>query len=79
VMQPEFGCQIHDLISASADAATAALVEQYVEVALHRWEPRIQVLDVAVLPDPTTADQFLITVQYEIKATSQRSRLDIAF
>ena len=48
VMRPEFGCRIHDLIFAPYDAATQGLMIRFVEQALERWEPRIQVREVNV-------------------------------
>ena len=47
-MRPEFGCRIHDYVFASADGATAAAIAAEVREALGRWEPRIDVEDVAV-------------------------------
>ncbi len=50
VMRPEFGCRIHEVLFWPANASTAAVVERYVEEALGRWEPRIRVQDVRVMP-----------------------------
>ncbi|MFG3436817.1 GPW/gp25 family protein [Nonomuraea sp. NPDC047897] len=47
-MRPEFGCAIHDLVFAPADAATAGALTQSVRAALERWEPRIDLIDVRV-------------------------------
>src|SRR5690606_15038312 len=47
-MRPEFGCGIHDLVFASPDANTAGRIAHEVRVALLRWEPRIEVLDVDI-------------------------------
>ena len=52
VMRPEFGCQIHDLVFAPNDLATAGRVDRFVREALRRWEPRITVHQVEVGPDP---------------------------
>ena len=46
-MRPEFGCRIHDYVFASADGATASAIAAEVATALRRWEPRIDVDDVA--------------------------------
>src|SRR5689334_24062933 len=47
-MRPEFGCAIHDLVFAPADAATAGQIAYEVRVSLEKWEPRITLTDVVV-------------------------------
>jgi hypothetical protein len=41
----------------------------YVKAALIRWEPRIQVREVDVSPDPDLDGALLVEINYEIKAT----------
>src|SRR5918912_1215164 len=50
-MRPEFGSRIHELVFDPNDSATAGLARRYVQEALMRWEPRIQVLNVDTRPD----------------------------
>jgi phage baseplate assembly protein W len=69
VMRPEFGCRIHDLVFAPHDAATEGLVIHYVEQALERWEPRIDVREVDVSADPGHDGALLIEIRYQIKDT----------
>src|SRR5215469_6582790 len=79
VMRPEFGCRIHDLIFAPNDATTIGLATYYVEDALGMWEPRIQVHDVRVRPDPENEGRLLIHFRYEIKATHDERSLVFPF
>src|SRR5258706_14871816 len=51
VMRPEFGCLAKQLLFAPKNAATEGLLMRYVEEALARWEPRIDVVSVTVLDD----------------------------
>ena len=74
-----FGCQVHDLIFAPNDSATAGLASYYVEEALGMWEPRIQVTEVRVSPDPDNNGRMLIHIRYEIKATHDRRSLVFPF
>ncbi len=67
VMRPEFGCNIHEMIFAPANATTAAMVERYVTEALGRWEPRIRVHRVTATPGATDVGELLIEIVYEIK------------
>lgn len=64
-MRPEFGCGIHDLVFASPDASTAGRVAHEVRVALLRWEPRIEVLDVDVRFDAVEQGVLLIDIRYQ--------------
>lgn len=69
VMRPEFGCRAWELVFAPRNAATRALLIHYVEQALARWEPRIEVQEVRVLDDPGRDAAFLVEIDYRIKAT----------
>ena len=78
-MRPEFGCRIHDFVFASADGSTAGLVADEVRRALGRWEPRIDVVDVAVSFDATDAGVLYLDIRYEIRATNDRRNLVFPF
>ncbi len=66
-MRPEFGCAIHDLVFAPADAATAGRIASEVRVALERWEPRIELTDVLVSFDAAPAGILYIDVRYTLR------------
>jgi len=78
-MRPEFGCRIHDFVFASADGSTAGLVAAEVRRALGRWEPRIDVVDVAVSFDATDVGVLYLDIRYEIRATNDRRNLVFPF
>jgi phage baseplate assembly protein W len=69
VMRPEFGCRIHELVFAPDNAATRRLVAYYVEEALARWEPRIEVHEVDAQSDPGLDGALLVDIKYRIKDT----------
>jgi len=69
VMRPEFGCRARELIFAPRDTTTQRLMAYYVQRALRRWEPRIEVLDVNAYPDSSQDGVLLVEIQYRIKAT----------
>ena len=79
VMRPEFGCRIHDLIFAPNEATTTGLARYYVEDALGMWEPRIDVTEVLVTPDPLNTGRLLIEIRYVIKATHDERALVFPF
>jgi phage baseplate assembly protein W len=68
-MRPEFGCRIHELIFAPHNATTEGLLIHYVERALERWEPRIEVQEVEVSSAPNDRATLLVEIKYIIKDT----------
>ena len=79
VMRPEFGCRIHDLIFAPNEATTTGLARYYVQDALEMWEPRIDVTEVLVMPDPLNTGRLLIEIRYVIKSTHDERALVFPF
>jgi phage baseplate assembly protein W len=79
VMRPEYGCGIHDLIFAPMNARTMGLIIRYVQQALGRWEPRIEVPDVEVEVDPDEDSRVLIQVRYRVKSTHDERSLVYPF
>ncbi len=78
-MRPEFGCAIHDLVFAPADAATAGEISYAVRGALEFWEPRITVNDVII--DFAQADEgtLLIDIRYTVNSTNDPRNLVFPF
>jgi hypothetical protein len=79
VMRPTFGCRLHELVFAPNNSHTAAQARRYVEEALGMWEPRINVMQVVVKPDPQENSRLLIEIQYEVKANHDRRSLVYPF
>ncbi|HEU0086227.1 MAG TPA: GPW/gp25 family protein [Pseudonocardiaceae bacterium] len=78
-MRPEFGCAIHDLVFAPADATTAGQLAYQVRLALERWEPRIDLQDVAVHFDVADAGTLLIDINYTLRDTNDPRNLVFPF
>ncbi len=79
VMRPEFGSSIHEFVFAPNNATTAGLIAYQVEQALARWEPRIEVTEVDVQPDPLETSRVLINIQYLVKATNDEVNMVYPF
>jgi len=77
--RPEFGCGIHELVFAAADAGTAGQIAYQVRVALERWEPRIVLDDVVV--DFTDAGEgtLYIDIRYRIRSDNDPRNLVFPF
>jgi uncharacterized protein len=78
-MRPEFGCAIHDLVFAPADAATAGRIAYEVRLSLERWEPRISLADVSVGFDEVDQGTLLIDIRYALRGTNDPRNLVFPF
>jgi phage baseplate assembly protein W len=78
-MRPEFGCGIHDYIFESVDAYTIGRLEQEIRIALDRWEPRIQVIEVAFDTSGADNGELLIDIGYVLRATNDIRNLVYPF
>lgn len=79
LMHPDFGCGIHELVFAPNDTGTAGLARFYVEQALARWEPRIDLEEVEVQADPGESARLLISVTYRVRTTDSRFNMVYPF
>ena len=78
-MRPEFGCGIHDHVFAPVDATTFGLLAHEVQMSLQRWEPRIDVLDIAVTADDSDPATVYIGIAYSIKGANDPRNLVFPF
>lgn len=79
IMEPEFGCGLHDYVFAPNDPNTRALIATEVRTALVRWEPRIDVLAVRAEPELDRPNTLLIEVDYRIRANNATGNLVYPF
>jgi uncharacterized protein len=78
-MRPEFGCAIHDLVFAPADAATAGQIAYEVRVSLEKWEPRITLTDVVVSFEAVESGTLFIDIRYTVRDTNDPRNLVFPF
>jgi Bacteriophage baseplate protein W len=78
-MRPEFGCAIHDYVFAPADAGTAGQLAYEVRLALERWEPRIEVDEVAVRFDAVDDGVLYIDIRYLVRGSNDPRNLVFPF
>lgn len=74
-MLPEFGCRVHELMFSPNTHTTATLVSHYVEEALARWEPRIEVTKVEAWPDAVGSVR--VMVQYRVRSTEELQEISL--
>lgn len=78
-MRPLFGCAIHDYVFAPADAATAGQLAYEVRMSLERWEPRIELAEVAVSFDTGDLGKLYIDIRYSVRGTNDPRNLVFPF
>jgi phage baseplate assembly protein W len=79
IMRPDFGANLNRLSFSPNNTSTAGLAIFYVQEALTKWEPRIELLDVDAEPDGNDANTLLITVDYPIVSTNTEHNLVYPF
>jgi phage baseplate assembly protein W len=78
-MRPEFGCAVHDVVFDAIDAAIVGKIQTAVHVALERWEPRIEVVDLEVERSDEDAGKLNVEITYRVRATSALHNLVYPF
>lgn len=78
-MRPDFGSRLRDHVFATITTDTAALIADAVRTALLRWEPRVDVRAVDVLPDEREQGLLYIDIQYTVKETNDHRNLVFPF
>jgi phage baseplate assembly protein W len=78
-MRPEFGCGIHDYVFEAIDAYTIGRLDYEIRVALDRWEPRIDVLDIDFDDEGAGAGRLLIDISFQLRSTNDVRNLVYPF
>ncbi len=79
VMRPQFGCRIWDLLFEPINANTLGLMAEAVRDAVGQWEPRVELDDVEIVPDPASQARVLINLRYRVKVTNDIRNLVYPF
>ena len=74
-MRPEFGCRVHEYVFGRANGATAGQIAYAVREALERWEPRIELQDVAVVFDDVQSGKLYVDVRYLVNGSNDPRNL----
>ena len=79
INRPDYGCHLHRLLFAPADDTTAGLAIHYVQQAVLRWEPRVDLLDVDAVVPPHDPERLEISLSYRVRASADVDtlRLDL--
>ena len=78
LMREEFGGGLRRFLFEPNTVTTRHLIETEIGRALRRWEPRIAVDSVAVVPDPADPQAAIATVTYRLVASQTVERVSVA-
>ena len=79
VMRPSYGCLLHRLVFSPNDDTTAGLAIYYVQRALERWEPRIDILRLDAERNEENPEQLDIILEYRVRALQRTETLAFTF
>jgi uncharacterized protein len=79
VMEPTFGCGIHEYVFAPNNPGTRGSIAYEVQLALATFEPRIDVGSVRVESFPDSDNQLLIYVDYRVRSNNAKRNLIYPF
>ena len=77
VMLPDFGAGLRRFLFEPNTVATRRLIEDEIERALARWEPRIELESVAVEEDPADPDAAVAALRYRLVANQASEELQL--
>lgn len=75
VMQPEYGCDLNKLLFESIDATLINQIKSMIKKSILYFEPRIDLDEVEIAPDPNNDGILLINVHYTIRKTNNRANM----
>ena len=78
LLRPDFGAGLRDFIHHPNNETTRALVADAVQRALVRWEPRVSIEEVRVVPDPQRLSHINLSIRYRLRQDGRRDSLDLA-
>ena len=72
---PDFGAGLQPLLFEPNTPTQHRKLQDRIERALTRWEPRIRLQAVSVSDDPEDPESAIVTLEYELVASRSRERL----
>ncbi len=79
VMRPDFGCGLSELVYSKNDTAAASLAIFYIQEALKKWEPRIELMKVDANADRTEGNKMILTIEYRVLSSNNRYNIVYPF
>ena len=77
LMIPGFGSGLKKMLFQPNTVETHSLIEELINKALERWERRIRVTSVEVVPDPKDPNTAWISLRYKLVATQAPEQMQL--
>lgn len=78
LMLPSFGAGLRSFLFEPNVPATHRLMEERIQHAIRRWEPRVTITSVVVTPHPDEPTRAVASISYTLIATQARDRLELS-
>lgn len=78
LMRPEFGAGLFNYIHQPNNETTRNLIKDAVMRSVTRWEPRVELTSVQVLPDPMQISHVNVSIHYQIRQNGGSGQLDLS-
>ena len=79
VMRPDFGAGLNAFVFEPINTTTLARLKMQVEHALVAWEPRIDVMEIAITPNASNPGRLDIDIAYRVRSTNVLANLVYPF
>ncbi|KAA3661187.1 MAG: phage tail protein [Chloroflexi bacterium] len=79
LMREEFGCGLRQFLFEPNTVATRKLIQEQINEAIRRWEPRVKVEELIVSADPNNLRLINISILFRLIATQSLERLGLSF
>jgi phage baseplate assembly protein W len=79
IMQPKYGCNMEELLFESLDTTTKTIIKDKIRTAILYFEPRIDVMRIAINTQNAIQGELLIEIDYEVLATNSRYNIVFPF
>jgi len=77
LMRPEFGAGILNYIHHPNNETTRALIADAAEKAIKRWETRVDIQEVSILPDPRQLSRLNLSIRYRLRIDGRQEHLEL--
>lgn len=78
LMRPDFGAGLYNYIHQPNNETTRNLIKDAVFRGVTRWEPRVELTSVQVLPDPVQISHVNVSIHYRIRQDGGAGRMDFS-
>lgn len=79
IMQPAYGCRLHDYVFETNDGETEAAMETAIRQAILFFEPRITLHEILIETIDWREGQMTVTLDYTVDQTNARSNMVYPF